>query len=180
MKKQGGFTLIELLVVIAIIGLLASIVLVSLNSARMKARDARRKSDLRQIRIALELYYDEYGQYPSSHDEYGDSGWDQSTAGGEWISGLGEFMSNIPVDPINNANGPWSPTANNYSYAYILNPTNAQIYDLVARLENTSDNNRCAAECWIFHYYDDGRPWCTGAGVCPDGRSYSPYIIADH
>lgn len=59
-KKQLGFTLIELLVVIAIVGLLASMVLVALNSARAKARDVRRKSDLRQIVIALELYYDKY------------------------------------------------------------------------------------------------------------------------
>ena len=53
-----GFTLIELLVVIAIIGLLASIVLVSLSSARRKARDSRRIGDLRQVQLALELYSD--------------------------------------------------------------------------------------------------------------------------
>lgn len=65
-KNLKGFTLIELLVVIAIIGLLSSIVLASLNSARAKSRDARRKTDLSQIQTALAFYYDKYGGYPTS------------------------------------------------------------------------------------------------------------------
>lgn len=65
-RKSGrGFTLIELLVVIAIIGILASIVLASLNSARRKSRDARRIADIKQIQLALELYADASSQlYP--------------------------------------------------------------------------------------------------------------------
>lgn len=63
-KGQKGFTLIELLVVIAIIGILATIVLVSLGSARIKARDARRQSDLVSLRAALEMYYDDQQEYP--------------------------------------------------------------------------------------------------------------------
>lgn len=58
-----GFTLIELLVVIAIIGLLSSVVLASLNSARTKSRDSNRISDLRNIQLALEMYYDKYETY---------------------------------------------------------------------------------------------------------------------
>jgi len=62
-KTKKGFTLIELLVVVSIISLLSSIVLASLNTARAKARDARRKSDLNEIRTALEFYFDKYSTY---------------------------------------------------------------------------------------------------------------------
>jgi len=89
-----GFTLIELLVVIAIIGVLASIVLASLNSARRKSRDARRITDLKQLQLALELYFDGQGnQYPTA------------------LSQLTTPVSYIPVvsaDPLGGA----------YSYAY--------------------------------------------------------------
>ena len=60
---QRGFTLIELLVVIAIIGILASVVLASLNSARDKGSDAAIKSNLNNIRAQAELVYDEDGDY---------------------------------------------------------------------------------------------------------------------
>ncbi|MFA5996926.1 MAG: type II secretion system protein [Candidatus Paceibacterota bacterium] len=60
--KKSGFTLIELLVVIAIIGILASVVLASLNSARLKGADAGIKSDLTSIRIQSSIWYDDNGQ----------------------------------------------------------------------------------------------------------------------
>jgi len=63
--KRKGFTLIELLVVIAIIGVLASVVLASLNTARAKARDARRRAAVQQVKLALEFYYDANNVYPS-------------------------------------------------------------------------------------------------------------------
>ncbi len=66
-QTKKGFTLIELLVVIAIIGILSAIGLVSLNGARERARDAKRKSDLSQISTALALYYDDNNSaYPAA------------------------------------------------------------------------------------------------------------------
>ncbi len=62
-KSKKGFTLIELLVVVAIIGILSSIVLVSLNSARNKGRDASAKGSMSSMRAAAELYYDSRGNY---------------------------------------------------------------------------------------------------------------------
>ena len=103
--SKKGFTLIELLVVVAIIGLLASVVLTSLNSARAKARDARRFSDVRQIQISLELYYDKYGAYPGNNDnDYG--GWDTGCFGANdpFISPLlaEGFIPQTSCDPFFN------------------------------------------------------------------------------
>ena len=83
---REGFTLIELLVVIAIIGILSSVVLASLNSARAKARDARRKSDLNQIRIALSMYYNGYGNYIETG-----SGCGQLNNGNGWFNFSGDY-----------------------------------------------------------------------------------------
>lgn len=82
---ERGFTLIELLVVIAIIGLLSSVVLASLNTARTKSRDARRLSDIRQIQTALELIFDD-----TSPPEYPDA-----------LSSLatGNYIPSTPIDP---------------------------------------------------------------------------------
>jgi prepilin-type N-terminal cleavage/methylation domain-containing protein len=64
--KHKAFTLIELLIVIAIIGVLASIVFSSLNTARTKARNAKYRSQALEITKAIRLYYNDTGQYPIS------------------------------------------------------------------------------------------------------------------
>lgn len=67
-QNQLGFTLIELLVVISIIGILSTLAVVSLNNARVKARDAKRVSDIRQLQTALELYASDSNGYPAASD----------------------------------------------------------------------------------------------------------------
>lgn len=141
--SKKGFTLIELLVVIAIIGLLSSIVLVSLNSARAKARDSRRMQDLRQLQIAMEMYLDKYGSYPIVSDwwSYCDA-WtgnkDLSGANG-WIPGLApEFIVSLPLDPLRGISraaltGPTGITnTQQFCYVYISNGTDYKIADVCA------------------------------------------------
>ena len=101
MKK--GFTLIELLVVIAIIGILSSVVLVSLKSARTKSRDARRSADIRQMQTALELYFDDKKFYISSGDVILDGNAVISTT----LSPT--YISMLPTSP---------PHPSGYSYRY--------------------------------------------------------------
>lgn len=67
-NNKKGFTLIELLVVIAIIGLLSTLAVVALNSARTKSRDARRVADVKQVQTALELYFNDENGYPPTGD----------------------------------------------------------------------------------------------------------------
>jgi prepilin-type N-terminal cleavage/methylation domain-containing protein len=63
---KRGFTLIELLVVIAIIGILASVVLASLNTARTKGNEAKVAAQVSNVRAAAEIYYD--NQTPKSYN----------------------------------------------------------------------------------------------------------------
>ena len=111
---KKGFTLVELLVVIAIIGILSSVVITSLNSARIRARDAKRVSDINQIRLSLEMYQDANSKYPTAIDS----------------ANLGPYLSLIPVDPS---------TLGSYLYAYspLTTPT---YYHLGATLESANDS----------------------------------------
>jgi len=151
-KKIGskGFTLIELLVVISIIGLLSSVVLTSLNSARAKARDALRIAQLKEFQSGLELFYETYGYYPACN-----GGEVCSTTGysgdfrnlffvwnGSAYSVAPGFMSNVPIDPLN-ADGQYG-----YYYARQYKKTGSSSfvlsnsitnYILGARLEKSSN-----------------------------------------
>ncbi|MFA5744896.1 MAG: type II secretion system protein [Candidatus Paceibacterota bacterium] len=146
-NSKKGFTLIELLVVIAIIGILSSVVLASLNSARTKANDARRKADIKQLEIALELNYLKHGAYTQpeamcSDTSYGGLGGCGSAGGtGEWDANsdlrdliTDGFMSVLPKDPINNSTYKYIYEPWNVSQAYTGSPRGQQ-YDLCARLE---------------------------------------------
>ncbi len=124
MKKSflsRGFTLVELLVVIAIIGILATLLLLQLNTARSKARDTKRVADVNQIRTAVELYFDDCGSYPQ----------DIYAAATTCPGGVGKFMSSgtVPNDPS---------TAANYGYGKNANP--ATKYQISAELENLNAN----------------------------------------
>lgn len=107
-KNRKGFTLIELLVVISIISLLSTVALTSVNSARMKARDMKRLSDINQLKNALEVYYAQHGHYPSTGSitttlcDPGCVGVNtNSTATANWIPDLVAegYMSALPQDP---------------------------------------------------------------------------------
>ncbi|MBI4086367.1 prepilin-type N-terminal cleavage/methylation domain-containing protein [Candidatus Kaiserbacteria bacterium] len=128
-KPHSGFTLIELLVVIAIIGLLASVVMANLNSARAKARDARRRADMKELYKALELYYDTNGAYPStgnawigncaSYGSYGTSG-----ASGYIPNLAPTYIPTLPLDPkYNGSSGCYLYNSNGVEYKLLAHYT---------------------------------------------------------
>ena len=112
--RQKGFTLIELLVVIAIIGILSSIVLASLNTARAKGRDARRVSDIKQIQLSLELYYDACGNYPANIYTTSNNVCGSTSSGVGLVQG--GYISVVPYDP--SAPSPCTADGGSGCYAY--------------------------------------------------------------
>src|SRR3989338_2219462 len=146
-SRRGGFTLIELLVVIAIIGILASIVLASLNSARQKSRDARRIADIKQIQLALELYFDSSRSYPVGAE-----------SGANFTGMAPTYIATIPVDPTNLATG--------YQYNY---------YHIGASMEESGNTaltgDRDLGALGITDNFDGLNGACdasTGADTCYD------------
>src|SRR3989344_5147230 len=104
--QKRGFTLIELLVVIAIIGVLATIVMASLGTARAKGRDTKRISDIKTIQLALATYYQDYNFYPKSIYAASNAQGDGSIDPRNGLAGA--YLSKVPTDPsssVCNANG---------------------------------------------------------------------------
>lgn len=169
-RKSKGFTLIELLVVVSIISLLSSIVLTGLGESRAKARDAFRKSQLRQVQNALEVYKTGNGQYPQTPGGGGYVYWGISASGGShgttgsngYIPNLApEYIEELPVDPSGSTSG-WD----GFQYK-----SDGDHYKLL--IVNTPESWPESAD----PFYDPRRPassptsaWmvCSGGDVCND------------
>jgi general secretion pathway protein G len=135
LKKQGGFTLLELLIVIVIIGILAVLIIPNLASGPARARDAQRKSDLRNIKTALETYYNDNNSYPVS---VGGASCTPAVclggSGGVLTSGNTPYMKTVPDDPKAGQHYTYSPTPASCSAGACTS------YTLTATLENTNDS----------------------------------------
>jgi type II secretion system protein G len=139
-KIQGGFTLVELLVVITILGILATIGLVAFTSSQARARDAQRKSNLKEISSSLELFYSDYGKYPNSdsgkivgcsYNPANGSGTDCAWGTGDFTDGKTTYFQALPKDPVTNLH---------YYYNVVASSSN-QAYQLFTYLENSQDQS---------------------------------------
>jgi general secretion pathway protein G len=143
MKIEKAFTLIELLVVIAIIGSLSALFLPNFMAARERARDSQRKSDLRQIQKAFELYKQD--QTPTAIPA------NLPTSNVCWSSSANctgnVYMNKFPGDP--------NRTPNNYYY----NDNGNLTYTLCACLENKADPDGVTGNCNMSY-------------TCSSGKSY--------
>ena len=126
----SAFTLVELLVVIAIICILSTLSVIVFNNARAKARDSRRLSDVKQIGMALELYYDDKGRYPPPPTPTGTpiTGLCLSNSGFTSTCGTIAYLQKIPSDPLPNIH---------YTYSYL---NSGESYRLGFNLEQGSSD----------------------------------------
>lgn len=133
-----GFTLIELLIVMAIIGILSTLLMVNFIGIRQRARDAQRKSNIRQVQAALELYRADQGEYPTvaASPFMLNSAPCSSTGSTSLQVGSNIYMQKIPCDPSGIG---WYNTGNYYYYS------DGTTYELGACLENTNDSEKTGA-----------------------------------
>lgn len=137
-RFRQGFTLIELLIVIAVIGILAAVLVVVLNPNTQikKARDAGRKSALKQLQSTLEQYNSDTGSYPDT------SCWSGNSLC--WTLGSGSFLGanaanytqSLPTDP--KQSGDDCTGATSYGYYYYTSDS-GKTYQVITRLEITND-----------------------------------------
>jgi len=139
-RSRQGFTLIELMIAISVVAILATIGMMVYTNSQKLARDTKRKDDLRQIKNALFLYYNDLKEFPTATDMI------TSDGGGTWIPELtSDFIDRLPVDPINTCTGTLATSENCYQYGYQTIdaaapcPAAEQHFILVATLENGSD-----------------------------------------
>lgn len=147
---KRGFTLIELLVVVGIISLFASITFAFARTSRQYGNDAKRISQLEQVKTALEMYYDDNGKYPGSSEN-------KVRWGGSWsdwwiadANGLVDlkvvlkpYISILPVTSGADVAAPFGCCA----YTYFVNESGSK-YDLIVSLE-TNNEERCEQKNWI-------------------------------
>lgn len=161
-KGSEGFTLIELLTVIAIIAVLTAFLTLSYVAVRQRARDTQRKSDLKQIQSALELYRADNDIYPPSASS------PFASCGNPFIGGSGnvQYMAKIPCDPQN----PSSPTP----YYYYQPASSTTTYYLAACAENVNDSGSVAVA--------SEPSWWTGSGAASDplGCSSTHYFLVSN
>ncbi len=162
--SRKAFTLIEMLIVIVIIGILAAALVPRLQSVQARARDSKRKVDLRTIANANEIHRFDYGVYAKAGTcSYNVGGCYIYSTGGynPWIPMLSGVMSSLPKDPINNLPTPFS-TTGNYSYMYgNVHDGNEAYFDLYAQLENHNDPDRCAIQQYVTNKPDNTVVLCS-------------------
>lgn len=138
---KKGFTLVELLVVMAILGILVALVAGNFRTTQLRGRDIQRKSDLKQLSEALELFYSDYGNYPPESDgRLSACPFDPATKTGtpcswdadeEFTDGKTVYLKTMIEEPSVSA-----------SYRYrIVTGSLDQKFQLFAHLENTQDQD---------------------------------------
>jgi type II secretion system protein G len=159
MKIQNykkGFTLIELLIVIVIIGILSSFLLANFIGVRQRARDGTRKSDLRQIQTALELYRSDNGSYPLTADIVCNSALQKASI---------TYMQKVPCDPSTGA-----------SYFYDSPDTPHITYCIRACLENSKDVDR-DNQASKYSTNDPVSGACAGTTKCSTTTNTTSYTL---